>query len=509
MIVTRLVAPFRRRRATGPADVALLLEGTYPFVRGGVSSWVDELLRGLPELRFSLVFLGGAAASYGEARYPLPSNVVGLERHFLMDPPPAAAPRPRRGSARDLADVIRLHEALGDRATRDDDAWRVPFARLARRLGRDDLRLDFLHGERTFEHLRAEYRRSASTLSFVDWFWTVRTMHTPLFALGRLAARLPPARLYHSVSTGYAGFLGALLKARTGRPFVLTEHGIYTKERIIDLASADWITGDEGGAALRDLWIRFFQGLGRLAYASADPIISLYEGNRRRQIEDGAAHARTRVIPNGIEVARFSRLRSRRGHTPPPVLGLLGRVVPIKDIRTFIRAMRTVCTRLPAAEGWIIGPESEDEAYARECRDLARSLGLESRVRFLGFRRPDEILPDLGLLCLTSISEALPLVLLEGFAAGVPAVATDVGSCRELIEGRAGEDRAIGPAGAVVPLADPEATAAAAISLLTDGDRWRAAQQSGIERVERFYTQAGVLARYREVYATALSSVAA
>ena len=68
-------------------------------------------------------------------------------------------------------------------------------------------------------------------------------------------------------------------------------------------------------------------------------------------------------------------------------------------------------------------------------------------MKFLGFQKPDEIFPKLGLTVLTSISEALPLVMLESFASGVPVVATDVGSCRELIEGRLPEDRALGPAG--------------------------------------------------------------
>jgi hypothetical protein len=92
------------------------------------------------------------------------------------------------------------------------------------------------------------------------------------------------------VSTGYAGFLGALLHRQRG--LIVTEHGIYTKERKIDLARAAWIREESapgnGGLGqalgyLRQLWIRFFEGLGRAAYASARPIVSLYEGNRARQ----------------------------------------------------------------------------------------------------------------------------------------------------------------------------------------------------------------------------------
>jgi hypothetical protein len=67
------------------ADIALLLEGTYPFVRGGVSSWVHQIITGLPQVKFSLIFVGGRREDYGDIRYELPKNVVHLEKHYLED----------------------------------------------------------------------------------------------------------------------------------------------------------------------------------------------------------------------------------------------------------------------------------------------------------------------------------------------------------------------------------------------------------------------------------------
>lgn len=182
------------------------------------------------------------------------------------------------------------------------------------------------------------------------------------------------------------------------------------------------------------------------------------------------------------------------------MLCLIGRVVPIKDIKTFIRAMLTVVREYPDAEGWIAGPEDEDAEYARECRSLAQSLGLADKVKFLGFQKIDELLPKVGVLVLSSISEALPLVVLEGFAAGVPCVTTDVGSCSELVFGLPGDDAALGAAGDVVRIADPAALAGAALGLLQHPERWRAAQAAGIARVERYYTQEQMVGSYRELY---------
>ncbi|EGF33376.1 Lipopolysaccharide N-acetylglucosaminyl transferase [Oxalobacteraceae bacterium IMCC9480] len=250
----------------------------------------------------------------------------------------------------------------------------------------------------------------------------------------------------------------------------------------------------------RDLWIRFFEALGRMCYEAAGDIVALYDTNRLRQIQDGALAGRTRNIPNGIDLPRFAALRVLRPATPPPVLCLIGRVVPIKDVKTFIRAMRTVVNLMPEAQGWIAGPEDEDPEYAEECHSIAEGLDLQDRIRFLGFQKVDALLPQIGLVVLSSISEALPLVLLEGFAAGVPAVATDVGSCRQLIHGLGDDDQALGAAGAIVGIAEPQALARAAVALLTDHKRWQAAQAAGIARVERYYTQDLMFADYRRLY---------
>jgi polysaccharide biosynthesis protein PelF len=508
----------------GQADVGLLLEGTYPYVSGGVSNWVHEIITGLPELTFGAVFLGASPETYGPIRYRLPPNLVHVETHYLMSPEQSAAPahpRPRGPSHR------RVSAAAMDEMTRMHDAFKARGAPLAPGVldaavdlgSPDGISLpDFLTGDEVWSRLCEEYDARCASTSFLDYFWTVRTMHRPLFTLADLARSVPRFRLLHAVSTGYAGFLGALLQRQRGCPYIVTEHGIYTKERKIDLAHAPWIK--DGGAAegatatagglgqdlgyLRRLWIRFFEGLGRAAYTTARPIVSLYDGNRERQVEDGAARDRTRVIPNGIEVARFAPLRARRPAAVPPVLGLIGRVVPIKDIKTFIRAMRTVATEIPGAQGWIVGPEDEDARYAAECRALARGLGLEEVVRFLGFRPAEEVLPKLGVAVLSSISEALPLFVLEAFAAGVPVVATDVGSCRELVEGRDASDRERGAAGAIVPIASPDQIARAAIALLRDPAAWRRASAAGAARVEALYTREQMFTQYRALYQAAL-----
>ncbi len=497
-------------QSTSSADVTLLLEGSYPYVRGGVSSWVQQLIEGLPEVRFALVYLGAERRSDQICHYELPPNVQALQCHYLMEDAEQSRPSATDGDAEFFAESAQMHDWF-----RSPEG--VPQARWLQRMllqperGDGACAHDFFHSRAAWQQISESYLRNCPESSFQDYFWSVRNMHAPLLRLARIARSIAPTRSYHTVSTGYAGLLGAMLQQATGRPLILTEHGIYTKERKIELQSlylrerqSMLEQSDEAAMPyVSQSWMRLFEGMGRMAYAAANPIISLYEANRQRQIQDGAAPARTRVVPNGVDMERFSSLRARRPRQVPPVLGLIGRVVPIKDIKTFIRAVAALAAKMPQVQGWIIGPEEEDPGYVAECKALVQSLHVTEQVRFLGFQQIDALMEQLGLVVLTSISEAFPLVIGESHASGVPVVSTDVGACRELIEGSDAEDRALGFAGAVVPIADPQALAQVAHALLSDSGRWHAAQQAGIRRVERYYRQSCVLDSYRAIYQAA------
>ncbi len=497
-------------------DVMLLLEGTFPYVSGGVSSWVNQIVRGIPELTFGGVFIGSSPGDYDGFKYELPDNFKHLQVHYLHGQQPNPPITPTPGDKKGFETLRRLH---GWFANPCPDGLPDEFKQASfynRPSGGVDYK-QFLYSEHSWKFLTEMYQERCSDPSFVDYFWTVRNMHAPIWQLAEIAEKLIPAGMYHTVSTGYAGFLGGLLHHHTGRPLLLSEHGIYTKERRIDIFNNDWIRDNRNAlqrsqteiSYFRDLWIRFYETIGRFCYDASGTIVSLYEGARQREILDGAPPEKTRVVPNGIDLNRFAPLRRERPQQPPQVVALLGRVVPIKDIKTFIRALRIMISTLPDLEGWIVGPEGEDPEYASECRALCESLEISHKVRFTGFMNPVQLFPQIGLLALSSISEGLPLVALEGFAAGVPLVATDVGACRQLVEGGLNqEDRELGSAGGVIPINNPQALAEACLKLLRDRSAWDGAQAAAVARVERFYTQKQMLDQYRRLYAEQSESVA-
>jgi len=107
---------------------------------------------------------------------------------------------------------------------------------------------------------------------------------------------------------------------------------------------------------------------------------------------------------------------------------------------------------------------------------------------------------------LTSFSEGQPLVILEAHAAGLPVIATDVGSCRELLEGRDADDRALGPSGRVTRVANAADTAAAMSELATSPQLQRRMGDAGRARVHAYYRMTQLIARYRALYQATLGT---
>ena len=124
-------------------------------------------------------------------------------------------------------------------------------------------------------------------------------------------------------------------------------------------------------------------------------------------------------------------------------------------------------------------------------------------IRFEGTLPVERVYPEIDVLVLTSFSEGQPLVILEAGAAGIPVVASDVGACRELLEGRSDEDRAIGPSGIVTRLAAPEETAAAIAGLARDPEKRRLMGAAGRRRVSTFYRKSATVSTYLSLYTSA------
>ncbi|MCE7796317.1 GT4 family glycosyltransferase PelF [Sphingobium sufflavum] len=476
------------------ADICLIVEGAYPYVVGGVSGWLQDLMISLPDIRFHIVAIKPTDAPMAWKIKP-PANVMGVTEVALSTQRrvPRALPAVMVEQAMQAASDF-LHQGGSDSLEALLEALRQ--IRPAPQVH------DLLSHPAAFALLRREYDQDFDRSSFHHFFWASHVLLGGLLAM--CLAPLPKARAYHSISTGFAGLLAARASVETGRPLCLTEHGIYQLERQIEVLMADWIGDqvDDGlvlerdGKDLRDLWRRAFGHYSAACYDRSDLIVALYSANSEVQQRLGAPVEKLRVIPNGIDLNRFDGVPDER-QPGAPLVALIGRVVPIKDVKTFIRAAALVHETMPAVRFVLMGPTDEDADYAAECFAMVDELGLSECFEFAGRVRIEEWMPRIDLLVLTSLSEAQPLVILEGGACHIPVVAPDVGSCREMIEGSAPGDE---HGGIVTPLVNPAATADAIRRILSSATLRDKMGLALRKRVERDYSHEKIIGTYRALY---------
>jgi glycosyltransferase involved in cell wall biosynthesis len=307
-----------------------------------------------------------------------------------------------------------------------------------------------------------------------------------------MSSDIPKADVYHCVATGYAGVLGAMAKIRFGSKLLISEHGIYTREREEELIKATWVQG-----LYKDIWIDQFRKMSKLAYEKADVITSLYQYASELQNELGAPKEKLRVTPNGVDASRFENIPGKTKEDEAFVnIGAIVRVTPIKDIKTMIRAYALAKHKVPRLKLWIMGPCDEDEAYARECFDIVEAMDLKDVV-FTDRVDVTQYMGRMDFTVLTSISEGQPLTILEGFAAKKPVVATDVGNCRGLIFG---EDDDFGKAGILTHIMNVEEIANAFVEMALNPDQTHEMGEAGYNRLMKKYLLQQMKDTYKTIY---------
>ena len=203
-------------------------------------------------------------------------------------------------------------------------------------------------------------------------------------------------------------------------------------------------------------------------------------------------------IPNGICTTRFvpdaaQGEATRRELGIPagvPLIGFVGRFHEVKNLSVFFQAAALFQKRIPNAHFVLCGGTEDDLDYAT--RLLLEELPGRTQIHFMPFRfDPEKLYPAFSLLALCSKSEALPMVILEAMACGVPCVSTDVGDCASII----------GDTGLTVPVGEVQALADAWTNILvrTSVERTTAAIQMRA-RIKEQFSITRVAHKYEETY---------
>jgi glycosyltransferase involved in cell wall biosynthesis len=282
-----------------------------------------------------------------------------------------------------------------------------------------------------------------------------------LAGLFRLVRAWRPAIVH--THTAKAGLLGRLAARAASVPTVVhTYHGHVLRGYFSPAKTA------------------FFRRLETRLAGLADALVAVSESVKQDLVSLGVAQPeKIRVVPLGLDLGCFTGalprgvLRREAGIAADvPLVGMVGRLVAIKDVPTFLHAARLVLEVRGDARFALVGDGEERPALEALCREL----GLDGRVAFLGWRRDlAAVYGDLDVVVNASRNEGTPVALIEALAAARPVVATSVGGTPDLL----GE----GERGRLVPPADPPALARAILETLNGSEAARDRAQAGREHV--------------------------
>lgn len=201
-----------------------------------------------------------------------------------------------------------------------------------------------------------------------------------------------------------------------------------------------------------------------------------------------------RMIPLGFDLSEHllveqpqGTLKSHLRLAPEtPLVGSVGRLVPIKDLVTLVKAM----LRVPGAHLAVLG----DGQSRADLEAFTRSLGLTERVHFTGWYTDiPAAMSDFDLVALSSLNEGTPVSLIEAGACARAVVATDVGGVAYVVDH--------GTTGLLCPPGEPEALAESIKTLLSDRDRRVRMGEAGRERARALFHKDRLLSDIHDLYA--------
>jgi glycosyltransferase involved in cell wall biosynthesis len=472
--------------------IALVSEGTYPYAMGGVSIWCEQLIRGIPDYRWDVVALTVDGSE--QPVFTMPDNLDQV-RSIPLWGARSLGRHARRGrsggtSFRQAYEVFLRALVTPQETTQSYQAAvnRRLFLLALRGLYEyaadgGDLSAALLSNEAlgmlldAWHDLRVDEHEPPTVADALEAAWLIEHMLRPL------SAEPVRADIVHSSMNGLAMLVGMTAKWRYGTPLVMSEHGIYLRERY--LAYLD----DDAAHAVKVLVLSFFRSLAGAAYLITDVLAPHSMYNRRWQLHNGADPERMWTMYNGVSPDEFP---AAVGEPDVPTIAFMGRVDPLKDLHTLIRAFALVREEIPAARLRIFGgTPAVNRIYHESCQQLIDELGLTDAAVLEGrIGNAVDAYHAGSIVALTSISEGFPYTVVEAMACGRPTVCTNVGGVAE----------AVGETGRVVPPRDYAAVAEACVELLRDDELRRRLGVEARARVLEHFTLRRSLEAYRNVY---------
>lgn len=521
-------------------DVAIVMESTYPYLKGGVSSVVHDIVSENPDLTFGIIHIAWDSNSPQEDLYGVPENVKWVRviylsmEEFKEEFAHDCDPTHLRMNARQRKKLVRrILEAFSALVKGDmNPLWDLYDEGINPRTR--SFPLFSVVGSREFMEAMGTWG-FLSEIPLTELFWKVRDFTSLLYAL--LRQNMPYARVYHAHTTGYASLIAAAAARDYGSKFLLTEHNLYVRDTIntkLERNMAKPVTTDYaflkeprdkpelGPVTLEETaWCVWFLEMGRFCYPSADMVTYLYPkaieeargiGAPIDQYNEGEED-RAVVLPNGMliesvypayvgrQTARARILAEGRGHMWRFVF--IARVVPIKGLTDLVKSLALL--RDAGLDNFhldVLGPKNHMPEYYELCVRTIEELNMGDFITFHGTVKVREMLDRFDVLLMPSYNEGQPIVALEAMAASIPLVSTDVGGMSQLIDDVlvTSDGSEIGNCGILTIPGDVEGFTQALRTMMEEPSIYERYCVNAYNRVVKFFQLRLVMDRYDQIY---------
>mgnify|MGYP000542491020 CR=1 FL=1 len=483
--------------------VLMVLEGTYPYNGGGVSTWAHMLCHKVQHVDFSLYAI---TANYEtEYQYELSTNVKNVIQVPLWAP---YEPYDYINYGKSYYKVINRKERTKNKII---SKHFIPLFK--------DLVYNFYNEETDLQALNEtiynmwlffqKYDYKQTMKSKLVWNTFCKIMNDDFvdekhstfihdLTVGMrwiyrflipISIDVPKTDVVHITLSGFPIIPALVAKYKYNARIITSEHGVFIRERLLAINSSDY------SFFLKKLLIKFSESITKLAYYKSDKILSVNKFNMKWERMYGAQEHKIDVIYNGIDHLLFQPKEKPEQLKNIPTVVAAARIFDLKDIFTMIRTCDVVRHKIPNVKFLVYGDDTAVPEYTAECKALISELNLESNFILAGYHnKPHELFSEGDVSILTSTSEGFPYTVLESMSCGVPVVATDVGGVSEALNESCGF---------ICKPKDYEALAKSVITLLLNDELRYEKGVNARQRVIDYFTINTFITKYEQEYKTA------
>ncbi|WP_305982130.1 GT4 family glycosyltransferase PelF [Roseivirga thermotolerans] len=490
-----------KRTEDDKINVLLISEGTYPFYGGGISTWSHMLCDRVSNVHFNLYSIN--AGYIPKPIFELSPSVKEVIQVPLWAPD---EPQDYVSYKRDYYKVVSKKEETTSEVVQERF---IPiFEKFLQMVyeGSTDMKvLDVVFYELWLYFQDYDYKRTMQDQAVWEAFKYEATRKTE--ADGSYVASLfditvglrwlyrflipfsipiKKMDLCHITLSGFPLIPALVLKYRYGTPLMITEHGVYVRERLLYINRSDY------SYFIKDFLIRLTETITRLSYYKADKILSVNKFNITWELMYGASEDKIEITYNGVDHEKFAPRQKPEHLRGIPTVVAAARIFELKDVLTMIRSCDVVRKKIPNVRYLVYGDKNAVPEYTEQCENLIKQLKLENNFFLMGYHsEPHLIFSEGDISILTSISEGFPFTVIESMSCGVPVVATDVGGVAEAIDEGSGF---------VCKPRDPEAIGKRVIQLLEDEELRKTMSVHARKRVMENFTLDIFIESYERIY---------